>query len=99
MPDERGFLPTLIGDGRSLLTLSALILIGAGGFAVFQASTGHFLPHDTAFLGMTSEQLCTLHGCRIVHFMVHDRVSFGGVLIAIGTMYLWLSEFPLRRRG
>lgn len=98
MPDDRGFLPTLIGDGRSLLTLSALILIGAGGFAVFQASTGHFLPHDTAFLGMTSAQLCTLHGCRIVHFMVHDRVSFGGVLIAIGTMYLWLSEFPLRRR-
>jgi len=98
MQDDRGFLPTLIGDGRSLLTLSALILIGAGGFAVFQASTGHFLPHDTAYLGMTSQQLCTLHGCRIVHFMVHDRVSFGGVLVAIGTMYLWLSEFPLRRR-
>src|SRR5258708_16231639 len=30
--------------------------------------------------------------------MVHDRVSFGGVLIAIGVMYLWLAEFPLRRR-
>ena len=98
MNDERGFLATLIGDGRSLLTLTALILIGAGGFAMFQAATGHFLPHDTAFLGMTSQQLCTLHGCRIVHFMVHDRVSFGGVLIAIGTVYLWLSEFPLRRR-
>jgi hypothetical protein len=96
--DERGFLTTLIGDGRSLLTLTALILIGAGAFAMFQASTGHFLPHDTAFLGMTSQQLCTLHGCRIVHFMVHDRVSFGGVLMAIGTVYLWLSEFPLRRR-
>ena len=98
MNDDRGFLETLIGDGRSLLTLTALILIGAGGFAFFQASTGHFLPHDTAFLGMTSQQLCALHGCRIVHFMVHDRVSFAGVLIAIGTMYLWLSEFPLKRR-
>lgn len=98
MTDDRGFLETLIGDGRSLLTLTALILIGAGAFALFQASTGHFLPHDTEFLGMTSQQLCTLHGCRIVHFMVHDRISFGGVLIAIGTMYLWLSEFPLRRR-
>jgi len=98
MDDERGFLATLIGDGRSLLTLTALILIGAGVFAVFQASTGHFLPQDTAYLGMTSQQLCTLHGCRIVHFMVHDRISFGGVLVAIGTVYLWLSEFPLRRR-
>jgi hypothetical protein len=30
--------------------------------------------------------------------MIHDRVSFGGVLIAIGVMYLWMAEFPLRRR-
>jgi hypothetical protein len=96
--NERGFIETLIGDGRSLLTLTALILIGAGGFALFQASTGQFLPQDTEYLGMTAQQLCTLHGCRVVHFMVHDRVSFGGVLIAIGTMYLWFSEFPLRRR-
>jgi hypothetical protein len=28
--------------------------------------------------------------------MFHDRVSFGGALIAIGTLYLWLTEFPLR---
>ena len=34
----------------------------------------------------------------MVHFMFHDRVAFGGVLIAIGTLYLWLTEFPLRRR-
>jgi len=98
MNDDRGFLATLIGDGRSLLTLTALILIGAGGFAILQAATGKFLPQDTDYLGITAQQLCTQHGCRIVHFMVHDRVSFGGVLIAIGTMYIWLSEFPLRRR-
>jgi len=54
MNDERGFLETLIGDGRSLLVVTALVLIGSGGFAVFQASTGHFLPQDTAYLGMTS---------------------------------------------
>jgi hypothetical protein len=28
--------------------------------------------------------------------MFHDRVSFGGVLIAIGSLYMWLAEFPLR---
>ena len=29
--------------------------------------------------------------------MFHDRVSFGGVLVAIGALYMWLSEFPLRQ--
>jgi hypothetical protein len=97
MDDDRGFLETLLGDGRSLIKLTALLMMGAGAFALFQAGTGHFLPQDTEYLGMTAAQLCTLHGCRIVHFMVHDRVSFGGVLLAIGTMYLWLTEFPMRR--
>ncbi len=96
--DDRGFFETLLGDGRSLLKLTALALMGAGVFALFQASTGQFLPHDTDYLGMTSQQLCAIHGCRIVHFMIHDRVSFGGVLLAIGVMYLWLAEFPLKRR-
>jgi hypothetical protein len=94
---DEGFLERLAGDGRPLIDLLALALIGAGVFVLFQAATGHFLPHDTAWLGMTAQQLCLSHGCRIVHFMMHDRVSFGGVLIAIGVMYLWLAEFPLRR--
>ena len=97
MHDDSDFFTTLLGDGRPLLVLTALTLMGCGAFALFQAATGHFLPHDTEFLGMTAQQLCTLHGCRIVHFMMHDRVSFGGVLLAIGVMYLWLTEFPLRR--
>ena len=36
-----------------LLILTALILIGCGAFAFFQAATGHFLPQDTEYLGMT----------------------------------------------
>ena len=98
MNDDRGFIETLIGDGRALLNLVALTLIGCGGFAIFQAASGGFLPQDVAFLGMSADQLCNLQGCRILHFMVHDRVSFGGVMIATGVMYLWLSEFPLRNR-
>ncbi|MGZ5433686.1 MAG: hypothetical protein ACXWH7_12235 [Thermoanaerobaculia bacterium] len=93
---DEGFLETLLGDGRSLFKLIALALIGSGIFVVFQAATGHFLPHDTEYLGMDAKQLCSLHGCRIVHFMIHDRISFGGVLLAIGVMYLWLAEFPMR---
>ena len=96
MDDDRGFFETLL-TGRSLLILTALTLMGCGAFALFQAATGQFLPHDVDFLGLTAQQLCTLRGCRVVHFMMHDRVSFGGVLLAIGVMYLWLTEFPLRR--
>ena len=33
---------------------------------------------------------------NLVWFMFHDRVAFGGVLLAIGTAYWWLAEFPLR---
>src|SRR5262249_28697785 len=54
--------------------------------------------HDVAFLGMTPDDLCAVNECRIVHFMIHDRVAFAGSLIAIGTLYLWLAEFPLRQR-
>ena len=70
----------------------------AGGFAIFLAADGHFLPHDEEYLGMTAGELCRLDQCRIVHFMYHDRGSFGGALIAIGTLYLWLAAFPLRER-
>jgi hypothetical protein len=30
--------------------------------------------------------------------MYHDRGAFGGTLIAIGTLYMWLAAFPLRDR-
>lgn len=74
-----------------------MFLVACGVFAIFQAATGHFLPHDTVYLGMTASQVCALQDCRILHFMIHDRISFGGVLVAIGAVYLWLTVFPLRR--
>jgi len=80
-----------------LLVLAAAILAGCGAFAIFQAITGNFLPHDAMYLGMSANEVCALQGCRILHFMIHDRVSFGGVLIAIGVVYIWLALFPLRR--
>src|SRR5262245_34818280 len=96
MRDSRGFLEALIDDGRPLITLAGLCLGLCGAFAIFQSATGHFLPHDTAFLQMASEDLCQINECRIVHFMFHDRVSFGGALIAIAVVYLWLAAFPLK---
>jgi len=93
-----GLFAVLVEDGRPLLSFVAMSLILSGGFAIFLAATGHFLPHDERFLGMTADQLCALHGCRIVHFMYHDRGAFGGALIAIGILYLWLTAVPLRDR-
>jgi hypothetical protein len=91
------FFIALLGDGRVLISLTGLSLILSGGFALFLSATGAFLPHDVDYLGMAPAQLCAINQCRIVHFMFHDRVSFGGVLIAIGTLYLWLTHFPLQR--
>jgi hypothetical protein len=93
--DRLGLLPAVAGDGRPLLLLSATFLGGCGLFAILQAATGHLLPHDTAHLGMTGADLCTVADCRILHFMIHDRISFGGVLVAIAVVYAWLALFPL----
>ncbi len=95
--DDRGFPAALIGDGRPLLLFTGLCLVLCGLFALFLSATGHFLPHDVQYLGMSPEALCEVNECRIVHFMFHDRVSFGGAIMAVGILYLWLAEFPLRQ--
>lgn len=96
-PDPRtGLFSSLAGDGTPLLSLMAICLLLCGGFALFLSASGHFLPHDVRYLGIDKDQLCGINQCRIVHFMFHDRVSFGGALITIGWLYLWLAHFPLR---
>jgi MFS family permease len=95
--DDRGLIQALVGDGRPLLKFTGLMLVLSGLFAFFLSATRHFLPHDVEFLGMSPEQLCAINECRIVHFMIHDRVSFGGTLCAIGILYVWLAEFPLKQ--
>ena len=97
MTDRRSLAPPLIRDGRPLIVLTALALLFSGGFALFLSVVQQFLPHDLDYLKMTARELCSLGNCRVVAFMVHDRATFGGVLAAIGTLYLWLAEFPLRR--
>src|SRR5688572_26038410 len=94
--DEPGFLQRLAGDGRPLLCLVGILLFLFGAFALFLALTKQFLPHDLDHLGMSAEDLCARHGCRVVHFMMHDRAAFGGTLAALGLLYLYLAEFPLR---
>jgi len=90
-PDRRGLLSLLIDDGRPLITLTGLALAASGLFASLQAVTGHLLPHDEAFLGMFAADLAKLRDGRVLHFMIHDRIAFGGAIFGIGTLYLYLS--------
>jgi hypothetical protein len=96
-PRDPGLFETLAGDGRPLLYVVALSLLFAGGFALFLSASRQFLPQDLAFLNMTPEDLCRVSDCRVVDFMIHDRVAFGGSLMAVGLFYLWLTAFPLSR--
>lgn len=95
--EDRGLFEAFVGDGLFPLALTGVALVSAGAFALFLALTGHFLPHDVAYLGMDAAQLARLGNRRLVYFMFHDRAAFGGSLIAVGLLYLWLTEFPLRR--
>jgi hypothetical protein len=92
----RGLLGAVVGDGTPLLVLTATGLLFAGGFALFLGLRGEFLPHDLRYLGMTEAELCHVAGCRVNAFMLHDRVAFGGALVSVGTLYLYLALFPLR---
>ena len=92
-------LRTLIGDGRPALLLTAAGLLVSGSFAIFLSFRREFLPHDVAYLGMSADELCRVADCRVVSFMFHDRVAFGGTLIAIAVLYSWLAAFPLRDRA
>ncbi|MGH9042418.1 MAG: hypothetical protein ACRDZ3_19550 [Acidimicrobiia bacterium] len=93
-----GLLEPILGDGRPLLLATAGSLFFAGGFMLFLAATGEFLPHDIHYLGMTADDLCRVASCRIVDFMIHDRAAFGGTLLGLSVLYVWLTVFPLARK-
>jgi hypothetical protein len=93
--DDPGLLASWLRDGRGLLTVAALVLLAAGLFAWFLAVTDQLLPHDLAWLTISEGELRAVADGRLVHFMAHDRAAFGGTLIAISILYLWLIRFPL----
>ena len=59
---DRGLVPALIGDGRSLLSLMAVALLLSGLFAIFLSFRREFLPHDVSYLGMSADELCRVAG-------------------------------------
>jgi hypothetical protein len=97
LTNDRGVVEALLGDGRFLLSLTGMALLISGGFAIAQSISGQLLPHDLHALGMDAAALRQQGSANLVRFMFHDRVAFGGTLLAIGIAYWWLAEFPLRQ--
>ena len=96
MRDDRGLLDVILGDGRSLIALTGISLSLAGGFAILQSVSGQLLPQDSHAIGMDSAALMHAGNRHLLGFMFHDRVAYGGALLAIGAGYLWLAAFPMR---
>ena len=96
--DRRTLIDALVSDGRFLLVFTALILVLSGMFVIVQSLTGHFLPHDVSYLDLDATELSSFNNGAITRFMFHDRISFGGSIMAVGLLYMWLAEFPLKNR-
>jgi hypothetical protein len=96
MRDERGLMEVVLGDGRFLIALTGIALALSGGFAVLQSVSGQLLPQDSHAIGMDSLALLHASNRNLLGFMFHDRVAYGGSLLAIGAGYLWLSAFPMQ---
>lgn len=96
--DRRTLVQALLSDGTFLLIFTGIILVLSGLFVIVQSVTGHFLPHDVLYLELDANQLSAFNNGTITKFMFHDRVSFGGSIIVVGLLYMWLAEFPLKKR-
>jgi hypothetical protein len=98
MRDDRSLLEVALGDGRPFIALTGICLLLSGGFAIMQSVSGQLLPQDSHAIGLDSAALMRAGNPHLLGFMFHDRVAYGGSLIAIGAGDLWLTAFPLRLR-
>jgi hypothetical protein len=74
----------------------AVFLLTIGLLALAAAASVVMLPHEVAQIGADPVFLrIHHHDHTLVSFLIHNRVSFGGALIAIGVLYLWLVQSPL----
>jgi hypothetical protein len=98
MREDRGLLDVILADGRSLIALTGISLALSGLFAILQSVSGQLLPQDSHAIGMDSSALMHAGNRHLLGFMFHDRVAYGGTLLAIGSGYLWVAAFPLKAR-
>ncbi len=78
--------------GFTLFAISALlVLIGIAALAT--ALSVVMLPHESQALGLELAVLQGFHPRQtLVPFIVHNRVSFGGLLVVNGLLYWWLTR-------
>lgn len=96
--DDRSLFAVALQDGRFLIALTGIALCLSGGFAILQSVSGHLLPQDSHAIGMDAVALVHVSNAHLLGFMFHDRVAYGGTLLAVGLGYLWVSAFPMQKR-
>lgn len=73
-----------------------LAMFIGGLMAIIIATTRVVLPYDETFVDMTRDELMAINE-RLLPFLTHDRVTLAGAMLAIGTFYLILSIWGIRR--
>lgn len=84
--------------GWAFLGATGWILIVIAVAAFLTAASIRILPHETSFLHSSVNELNFRdHAGNLVGYMMHNRVSFGGALFAIGLLYLFMAQVLLRQ--
>lgn len=76
--------------------LMGISMLLGGVIAMMIATTRVVLPYDESISHMTRAELQEANP-RLLDFMKHDRVTLAGTMLTIGTLYVLLSWFGLRR--
>ena len=82
--------------GQLCLVVQAVGLLLAGGVITLVGSAYVFVDSDLVFLGATHDTIRQLHP-NLVPLVAHDRVTFGGMLLASGVAVLVTALWGLRR--
>lgn len=78
--------------GFALFSAAAILLL-IGLAALATAISSVMLPHESKALGLELAVLQGFHPRQtLVPFIVHNRVSFGGLLVVNGLLYWWLTR-------
>ncbi|HUE75576.1 MAG TPA: dihydroorotate dehydrogenase, partial [Chloroflexota bacterium] len=76
-------------------TLFSVVMLVGGLLVSIAGATRIIFPYDEAFVGLTRAEIVAVND-RLLPFMMHDRVTLGAALIALGVIYFQLSTRAVR---
>jgi len=82
--------------GQLIFIVHGATIIAAGCVICCVGMTSVFVHDDLAFMQTTAEQLSTAHP-SLVPLVAHDRATWGGMLISVGTCVMLSSLWGFRR--